>query len=141
VAQPLNRLVTIGIQPTHPESGYGYLRASRTNAGRWPAVFRVAQFVEKPSHTGEQFWRRAHTSGIAACSFGVRTRFGSSLPHLPQLATPEPVTDITAADPGRCPTFDPRLPSVSIDVGSWNGLECLDGFCGHRLERWEAGGP
>ena len=26
VAQPLNRLVTIGIQPSHPETGYGYIR-------------------------------------------------------------------------------------------------------------------
>ena len=50
VAQPLGRLVTIGIQPTHAETGYGYIRVSVDRFqvdGR--EVFRVAQFVEKPS--------------------------------------------------------------------------------------------
>src|SRR5215510_3071144 len=57
VAQPSNRLVTIGIQPTHPETGYGYIRADEDQLQvDGHAVFRVAQFVEKPSrHTAEQF--------------------------------------------------------------------------------------
>jgi mannose-1-phosphate guanylyltransferase len=39
-------IVTIGIRPASPETGYGYIRLG---AGRGPIV-RVAAFVEKPDH-------------------------------------------------------------------------------------------
>lgn len=39
-------LITFGIRPTHPETGYGYIRIS---AGLLPGVFRTGAFVEKPS--------------------------------------------------------------------------------------------
>jgi mannose-1-phosphate guanylyltransferase/mannose-6-phosphate isomerase len=38
-------LVTFGVTPTRPETGYGYIRRG-AEAG--PGVFRVARFVEKP---------------------------------------------------------------------------------------------
>jgi mannose-1-phosphate guanylyltransferase / mannose-6-phosphate isomerase len=38
-------LVTFGIVPTHPETGYGYLQQGEETA---PQVFKVARFVEKP---------------------------------------------------------------------------------------------
>jgi mannose-1-phosphate guanylyltransferase len=41
-------LVTFGIRPTHPDTGFGYLRAGGDLAGV-AGVKRVAQFVEKPS--------------------------------------------------------------------------------------------
>src|SRR5690606_9632282 len=39
------RLVTFGITPTGPETGYGYLEAG---AASGPGLFGVARFVEKP---------------------------------------------------------------------------------------------
>jgi mannose-1-phosphate guanylyltransferase/mannose-1-phosphate guanylyltransferase/mannose-6-phosphate isomerase len=56
-------LVTFGIQPTAPETGYGYIRRGPAVAGS-EGVFRVAAFVEKPSRDkaqaylegGEHFW-------------------------------------------------------------------------------------
>ncbi len=122
-AQPLHRLVTIGIQPTHPETGYGYIRVSEDGLqvdGR--DIFRVASFVEKPSRQkAEQFlaegtyvWNsgmfvwRADTIWLELCR------------HLPQLAHAlEPVADITAAEALDDALSDvyPQLPSVSIDVG------------------------
>jgi len=54
------KLVTFGIKPTHPETGYGYIRsgAAQNNA------FEIAAFVEKPDATtaeryvasGDYFW-------------------------------------------------------------------------------------
>ncbi len=43
------RSVVLGIQPTRPETGYGYIRLGRTekNAGR-EKMFRVENFTEKP---------------------------------------------------------------------------------------------
>ena len=55
------RLVTFGVVPSRPETGYGYIRAgAATDAG----AFAVAAFVEKPEMTtaegyvasGEYFW-------------------------------------------------------------------------------------
>jgi mannose-1-phosphate guanylyltransferase len=122
-AQPLNRLVTIGIQPTHPEPGYGYIRVSEDRLqvdGR--DVFRVAQFVEKPSRQkAEQFL----AEGTYLWNSGMFVWRADSIwlevgRHLPQLAKQlEPVADIMRADTSAGVLNDvyPRLPSVSIDVG------------------------
>lgn len=40
-------LVTIGIAPTHPATGFGYIRLG-DELGEHPGVHRVAEFVEKP---------------------------------------------------------------------------------------------
>ena len=48
-AMPLavqGKLVTFGIVPKHPETGYGYIRADKT--GSESVAFPVAEFVEKP---------------------------------------------------------------------------------------------
>ena len=123
VAQPLNRLVTIGIQPTHPETGYGYIRVSADQlqaGGR--KVFRVAQFVEKPSRLeAEQFL----AEGTYVWNSGMFVWRADSIwrevcHHLPQLASAlEPVAEITHADTLTRVLNEvyPRLPSVSIDVG------------------------
>jgi mannose-1-phosphate guanylyltransferase/mannose-6-phosphate isomerase len=41
-------LVTFGIVPARPETGYGYIRADRAAPPAGGAAFRVAEFVEKP---------------------------------------------------------------------------------------------
>ena len=55
------KLVTFGVVPTKPETGYGYIRRS---AGARAPSFPIAQFVEKPDlataqryvESGEYFW-------------------------------------------------------------------------------------
>nr|WP_317146582.1 sugar phosphate nucleotidyltransferase [Endozoicomonas sp. 8E] len=42
------KLVTFGIVPTHPETGYGYIKASKTLTGNSGQVSPVDSFVEKP---------------------------------------------------------------------------------------------
>lgn len=57
------RLMTFGIVPNAPETGYGYIRAERAPLGR-ADVFAVAEFVEKPDlataqsyvASGDYFW-------------------------------------------------------------------------------------
>lgn len=56
-------LVTIGIEPTHPATGFGYIQLGQPLAGH-PGAARVRQFVEKPDEararaylaTGEFRW-------------------------------------------------------------------------------------
>src|SRR5678815_2413477 len=57
------KLVTFGVVPTKPETGYGYIRRSGGPTGS-AAFFPIAQFVEKPDlataqryvESGEYFW-------------------------------------------------------------------------------------
>ena len=48
VAQQGQNLVTIGITPTYPETGYGYINFARDSRLEMPGVYRVERFVEKP---------------------------------------------------------------------------------------------
>ncbi|MGH8318450.1 MAG: mannose-1-phosphate guanylyltransferase/mannose-6-phosphate isomerase [Steroidobacteraceae bacterium] len=63
------QLVTFGIVPTTPETGYGYIQIDRGQRGQAKdqasgAVFRIARFVEKPSaaaagdfvRSGDYYW-------------------------------------------------------------------------------------
>ncbi len=47
LAQRLDRLITIGIRPEYPETGYGYIERGEPMAGL-AGCFKVARFVEKP---------------------------------------------------------------------------------------------
>ena len=60
IAHERSSLITIGIQPTHPETGYGYIQVvedDRTKNGSLPpGVFKVKTFAEKPNlSTAQKF--------------------------------------------------------------------------------------
>ena len=42
-------LVTLGIQPTRPETGYGYIQVGAAADRAHPGLYRVRRFLEKPS--------------------------------------------------------------------------------------------
>lgn len=56
-------LLTLGIKPTHPNTGYGYIQKGRPME-KWPGVMKVKSFTEKPDlkmaeffvESGEFFW-------------------------------------------------------------------------------------
>jgi mannose-1-phosphate guanylyltransferase len=123
VAQSLARLVTIGVRPTHPETGYGYIQlsAERLQVDSREA-FRVTRFVEKPSRErAEEFL----AEGRYLWNSGMFIWRADSILHeirryLPQLAQGlEPVAEaITSSRLATVVTeVYPSLPSLSIDVG------------------------
>jgi len=65
-------IATIGIRPSRPETGYGYLRlGARLPGGRGKArqAWRVERFVEKPDViTAARYLAEGATSGTAASS-------------------------------------------------------------------------
>jgi mannose-1-phosphate guanylyltransferase len=123
VAQPLSRLVTIGIQPTHPETGYGYIHISQEQQqvdGR--EVFRVAQFIEKPSRQkAEQYLAEgAYLWNSGMFIWRADSIWFEVCRHLPLLARHlESMSESSRADtrPGLLNKVYPKLPAVSIDVG------------------------
>jgi mannose-1-phosphate guanylyltransferase len=62
--QSTNALLTIGIKPSRPETGYGYIQVNGEKNGSNPAIRKVKTFTEKPNHemakvfyeSGEFFW-------------------------------------------------------------------------------------
>lgn len=81
-----NSIVTIGIRPSRPETGYGYIAAGMQFPGS--ALYKVNEFKEKPSlavaqsylQAGNYYWN----AGIFV--WNVRTIVSSITAYQPQLA-------------------------------------------------------
>jgi mannose-1-phosphate guanylyltransferase len=52
-------LVTLGVRPTRPETGYGWLRVGPPAGPAWPGLHRVRRFVEKPDAARARRFLRA----------------------------------------------------------------------------------
>lgn len=115
-------LVTVGIRPTRPETGYGYIRLGEQVAGGPSPAFRVARFTEKPPYeraveflaAGDHLWN----SGMFAWRVGVLRAIMAR--HLPELhAALERIA--SAIGTPRAAEAVRReygsLPRVSIDFG------------------------
>jgi mannose-1-phosphate guanylyltransferase len=105
-------LVTVGIVPTRPDPGYGYIRRGPPVA---PGVFVVERFVEKPNRT------RAAEMVAEGCLWnsGIFVwRVGDFLDEL-RRHTPEvaPALDAALATADGATTFFAAVRSVSVDVG------------------------
>lgn len=83
-----HNLVTIGIMPSHPETGYGYIQLERDGSDAYgDNVFKVARFVEKPDmktaqryvESGEYLWN----SGMFV--WKVQTILENYQTHLPEM--------------------------------------------------------
>jgi mannose-1-phosphate guanylyltransferase len=103
-------LVSIGIRPDRPATGYGYIRLGpEANHGG----YKVAQFVEKPNAiraaqylaSGEYVWN----AGIFV--WPAQTILEELRQHVPELMTPLEA----ACQEGRLAEAFPSLPKLSID--------------------------
>jgi mannose-1-phosphate guanylyltransferase len=91
VADESDALVTIGIKPTHPETGYGYIQfedSSEQNPHVSEGVYRVKTFAEKPNlETAEKFLKSGDflwNSGMFI--WKVRVILQEIEKHLPELS-------------------------------------------------------
>ncbi len=113
LAAERGRLYTIGIEPTRPETGYGYISVGERLA---PAteVYEVADFVEKPDHdTALEYLRRGGflwNSGIFI--WRAATLLEELRRHTPELAPLLPLLD-----EGDIAAFFERAPNLTIDEG------------------------
>lgn len=114
-----NYLVTIGIRPRYPETGYGYIEMGQALT---EGVYKVKRFVEKPDLStatqfvaeGRYFWN----AGIFV--WKVKTLLAALKKHLPALyeglkriepalGTPEETTTVARVYEA--------LPAISVDYG------------------------
>ncbi len=145
-AADAGKLVTFGIVPDRPETGYGYIRREK---GAGPA-YAVAEFVEKPDAataekyvaSGDYFWNSgmfmfraraflaelgAHAPAIlAACERAVaaakRDLDFTRLPEAEFGACPSDSIDYAVMEKTRAAVVVPMSAGWS-DVGSWSALQ------------------
>jgi mannose-1-phosphate guanylyltransferase len=112
-------LVTIGIVPTRPETGYGYIElGAALDGGR----FKVLRFVEKPDRAqAEAFLQgKKHLWNAGMFFFKASAILDAIRAELPELAAGLTTLDEAAArgDEARAlKEVFPKLPSISIDHG------------------------
>jgi mannose-1-phosphate guanylyltransferase len=118
VAAAGDNIVVLGIEPTHAETGYGYIET--TDYTRDDAALHVRRFIEKPNQNkagefvaaGNYFWN----SGMFLWS--ARTLANAVREHMPETA---PLLETIAAAYGT-PQFDevfrtvyPKCENISVD--------------------------
>ncbi len=105
-------LVTFGIRPTYPETGYGYIETEGKGA-----VLGVTAFREKPSYekaveyleSGNHYWN-------AGMFVWTLQDFRSELlSHCPEILAPLDAWVAAGASPAALPQAYGRLPKLSID--------------------------
>jgi mannose-1-phosphate guanylyltransferase/mannose-6-phosphate isomerase len=108
-----NRIATIGVAPSRPETGFGYIEKSKWEIGELPDVFAVDSFREKPDiktaqsylDTGRYVWN----SGIYIGR--VKTLRDEFARHLPEIHT-----HMVNGYEKYVQSY-PYLPNISLDYG------------------------
>jgi mannose-1-phosphate guanylyltransferase/mannose-6-phosphate isomerase len=138
-----NAVVTLGVTPHRPETGYGYLELSRSPGSALEPV-PLARFVEKPDEptarafleTGRYLWN----AGIFVFRPGRLLELLAR--HQPEIASRLAPLVEARADPDVEAVLYRELPSVSIDSGLMERLDAIETLpldCGWSdLGSWEA---
>ncbi len=122
-------LLTFGVRPDRPETGFGYLELGSRHGrvGDW-AVHRLRRFVEKPDEeharrytaSGEHLWN----SGIFAWrAADLLAEIERQLPDLARGLAQIRAAWGTAGRDGELAAVYPTLPATSVDFGIMEGAE------------------
>jgi mannose-1-phosphate guanylyltransferase len=145
IAEARSAIVTIGVRPTHPETGFGYLRlGARLQRSSADAVHDVAGFVEKPDRpTAESYLASGQYMWNSGMFFLTAQRMlDEARRHLPGLGALLDAA-VQAADPFEViRTGYAAVPSISIDHGIMekaSGLRVVPGAFGwNDVGSWAA---
>lgn len=116
----INALVTIGIKPTHPNTGYGYIQHDDLEVA--PGIYKVKTFTEKPNlelaqtflSSGDFLWN----AGIFTWKVkNIITAFEKHLPEIYEVFAAEKDLLNTAAEKEAIERIYPQCTNISIDFG------------------------
>lgn len=134
------RILTLGVVPTAPETGFGYLEMAEALPGA-PGLRRVRRFTEKPDRvTAERFL----ADGEHLWNAGIFVFRGSVLLAGLERHSPELWHGLSelAREPERASELYPRLQSISIDYAVMEKFEQMAALpldCGWSdLGSWDA---
>ena len=146
-------IVILGVTPTHPETGYGYIQATQTSSlrGKAEATQGVQRFVEKPNaqtaqeylNEGNYFWNAGMFVLRASVWLKALEQFRPDILEATQAAWNKRSTDDKFVRPGKaefavipaesvdyaameqCPGSGFPIKMVPLDAG-WNDLGAWD---------------
>lgn len=105
-------IVTLGIRPTSPETGFGYLEPGEPTAG---GARRVARFVEKPDRDAAQkYVANGYLWNAGMFVFSAERMLEAIATHLPALG--KTLSQIRA-QPALAATLYPEAQDISVDYG------------------------
>lgn len=116
----INALVTIGVKPTYPNTGYGYIQHDSIEAA--PAVYKVKTFTEKPNielakafiASGDFLWN----AGIFTWKVkNVLTAFAKHLPEMYEVFAAEKDSFNTEREKEVIAEIYPQCTNISVDFG------------------------
>lgn len=130
VAEQGKALVTIGITPDYPETGYGYINFERIENNSGHGVYSVKKFVEKPSidkakeylASGKYLWNSGmfvwKLSSIMSAFEEFIPEIYEQLPKITKSCGTSSFNEILAG------IFE-KFPSVSVDFGIMEKASCI----------------
>lgn len=129
-----NNLLTMGVQPTRPEPGYGYIQ--KGDATETDDVYRVQSFTEKPDRdfakifmdSGEFLW---NTGLIFSSALFLNECFRRLFPDVLNRFEGPLVNSTIEQEMAFVNEFYPSYPNLSIDQGV---LERCDDVCVMRCD-------
>ena len=116
----INALVTIGIKPTHPNTGYGYIQHDLGEAA--PGIYKVKTFTEKPNielakafiASGDFLWN----AGIFTWKVkNLLSAFEKHLPEMYEVFSSERDKFNTPNEAAAVEQIYPQCTNISIDFG------------------------
>jgi mannose-1-phosphate guanylyltransferase len=118
-AEEQDAIITVGIVPTRPETGYGYLRVGDAVAGE---ILQIEAFVEKPdAKRAQEYLESGNYLWNGGMFFTKASRLLEEIrTHMPEIATGlQTIADALSQDDAQavCERVYPTLPAISIDYG------------------------
>jgi mannose-1-phosphate guanylyltransferase len=132
-----NVLLTIGIKPSRPDTGYGYIQAMNDDAGvelPCPEIKKVKTFTEKPEfamakifyESGEFFWN----SGMFFWSLkSIIQAFDTHMPGINQLFQSQIDKFGTDSEPATIASVYAQCKNISIDYAIMEKADNVYVFC------------
>jgi mannose-1-phosphate guanylyltransferase len=117
IASKDENIVVMGIDPSGPETGYGYVETGEKLS---PGLLRVTRFTEKPSReraeefiaAGNYFWNSGmFVWGTQTLCHALREHFSESAPYLEQIAAAWGTKDFSK----KFSSLYPKCENISID--------------------------
>lgn len=144
-------IVILGVTPTHPETGYGYIQTTPSVRGEADAIHRVQRFVEKPDAStaqayldeGNYYWNAGMFVLKASVWLKALEQFRPDILRATQAAWGKRSADQKFVRPGKaefsvipsesvdyaamehCPDSSFPIKMVPLDAG-WNDLGAWD---------------
>ncbi len=132
-AKSNNDIVTVGIVPTRPDTGYGYIQYDEKSD---KDIKKVKSFAEKPNHetalqflaSGDFVWN----AGLFIFNFStIDQAFGSFLPQMSASFSNLSTVYYTENEQSHIDTLYPKCQSISFDYGIMEKASNVHTILGH----------